>query len=125
MIEIIDRYSATGIPYPDENSCDECEGMGVVPCLSKEVNRYACESPKGCVLIIGQKEEDGSAVADDGYLFLQCPVCEGSRKSAQSFDLRSSHDMFCVCSYCIKIKGGIPDHFRSPPTTKGEQLNDH
>lgn len=79
-IEIVDRYSAIGIPSPDENSCDECEGMGVVPCQATELNKYACESPDGRVVVVGQKETSGAPMPDDGWLFLECPVCKGTRK---------------------------------------------
>jgi len=81
-VTFTDRYSATGTPYPDENSCDECEGMGITPCQATELNRYACESPNGEVTVIGQKEEDGTPMPDDGWLFVRCPVCNGSRKDA-------------------------------------------
>lgn len=79
-IEIVDRYSATGIPRPDANSCEECEGMGVYPTSEKELNKQACASPTGKLIIIGQKERDGSPMEDDGYLFVQCPYCNGTRK---------------------------------------------
>ncbi len=79
-IEISDRYSATGTPYPDENSCDRCEGMGLYPVQAQSLNEEACKSPTGRILVIGQKESDGTACKDDGFLFVQCPVCEGSRK---------------------------------------------
>jgi hypothetical protein len=78
-ITIVDRYSATGIPYPDENSCDECDAMGVLPCQVTELNEYACEAPESQVIVIGQKEKDGTAMPDDGWVFLRCPVCKGSR----------------------------------------------
>jgi hypothetical protein len=78
--EIVDRYSATGIAHPDENSCKECEGMGVLTCEATELNKYACESSDGRVVVIGQKEKDGTPVPDDGWLFLQCPICKGTRK---------------------------------------------
>ena len=80
-IEFSDRYSATGTPYPDENSCDECDGMGLLPCEAKELNKYACESLEGRVVVIGQRERDhGAPLPDDGWLFLECPVCKGTRK---------------------------------------------
>jgi len=81
---IEDRYTALGIPHPDENSCDECEGTGYVPCQASELNEYACNSPKGRVVVVGQKEKDGTAMSDDGWLFLLCPICEGTRMKAQS-----------------------------------------
>jgi hypothetical protein len=78
-LEIVDRYSATGTPYPTKDSCDECAAMGVLPCQVTELNKYACESPDGRVIVIGQKERDGTPMADDGWVFLQCPVCKGSK----------------------------------------------
>jgi len=79
-IIIEDRYSALGIPRPDKDSCDECDATGYIPIQASELNSYACNSPKGRVLVVGQKEEDGTPMPDDGWLFLQCPVCEGTRK---------------------------------------------
>lgn len=76
-----DRYSATGTPYPDADSCDECEGMGLFPCKATELNSLACESPDGHVVVIGQKEKDGKPMIDDGWLFVQCPYCKGTRKT--------------------------------------------
>ena len=80
-IEIVDRYSATGTPYPDDNSCDECEGMGMYPCQASELNKEACKY--GEVSVIGQKEKDGTPMADDGWLFLRCPVCDGTKIKAK------------------------------------------
>lgn len=82
-LEISDRYSATGTPYPDENSCDECEGMGVVPCQVAKLNAYAVQASDKRVTVIGQVEEDGTPMPDDGWVFLQCPVCKGSRKKPE------------------------------------------
>ena len=79
-IEIVDRYSATGTPYPDENSCDECEGMGLYPIKAKNLNKEACKSPTGLAIIVGQKEKDGSPMPDDGWLMVRCPICHGSKK---------------------------------------------
>lgn len=79
-IEFTDRYKATGIPYPDENSCNECEGMGLYPLQKERLNEKTCESPNGRLVIIGQKEKDGTPCREDEWVFVQCPVCEGSRK---------------------------------------------
>lgn len=79
-MEISDRYSATGIPRPDENSCDKCEGMGVIPKTKNGLNASACKSPTGRLLIIGQENEDGSPCEEDGWVFVQCPWCSGTRK---------------------------------------------
>lgn len=80
-IEIIDRYSATGTPYPDENSCDWCEGMGVSPLHKSEANKTAVEDgANGHLLIIGQTEQDGRPCEEDDYIFVRCPKCFGTRK---------------------------------------------
>lgn len=79
-ITFTDRYKATGTPYPDENSCDECEGMGIFPVQYADVNRCACEAPSGRLTIIGQKQEDGKPMPEDGWLFAECPACKGARK---------------------------------------------
>ena len=78
-----DRYSATGTPYPDENSCDECDGMGLYPCQAVDLNDEACKSPNGELVIIGQKEQDGTPMPNDGWLIVRCPVCKGTRKKAK------------------------------------------
>ena len=79
-IEITDRYKATGTPYPDENSCNECEGMGLYPEQKSKLNAEACKSPTGRLLIIGQKERDGSLMEEDEFVFVQCPFCNGTKK---------------------------------------------
>lgn len=79
-IEISDRYSATGTPYPDENSCDECEGMGLYPERKDNLNAEACKSPTGRLIIIGQKEDTGSPCEEDGFVFVECPICKGTKK---------------------------------------------
>ncbi len=77
-----DRYSATGTPYPDENSCDDCDGMGLYPCKVENLNGEACETEDNRLVIIGQKEADGSPMPHDGWLIVQCPTCKGTRKKA-------------------------------------------
>lgn len=77
--EFTDRYKATGTPYPDENSCDECEGMGLHPAKAEELNNLACSTPDGTITIIGQKEKDGSPMPYDGWLFVRCFACNGTR----------------------------------------------
>ena len=79
-IEITDRYKATGTPYPDENSCDECEGMGLYPVQAENINKEACKSPTGLAIIVGQKEKNGDPMPDDGWVLVRCPVCHGSKK---------------------------------------------
>ena len=82
-MEFTDRYQATGTPYPDETSCTECEGMGLYPVRASDLNMRAVESPTGGLLVIGQTEENGSPMEDDGWLIVQCPHCEGTKKKTQ------------------------------------------
>ena len=79
-VEITDRYKATGTPYPTADSCDPCDGMGIYPQSKDSLNAEACNSPKGRILIVGQKEKDGSPMPEDGWVFVQCPHCNGTRK---------------------------------------------
>lgn len=78
-IEFVDRYSATGTPYPDpETMClGQCEGMGVYPHqLGSEgetpEERAAWE--KLHITCLGKSEE-----ACDGWHFITCPDCNGTR----------------------------------------------
>jgi hypothetical protein len=73
-MEIVDRYSATGIPRPTKDSCDKCEGMGVNPEQKATLNEEALKSPTGTLLIIGQKNTE-----EDDWVFVQCPYCKGTR----------------------------------------------
>ena len=77
--EISDRYSATGTPRPDENSCDTCEGMGLYPEQKANLNLEAVKY--GRLIIIGQKDKDGTPEEEDEYVFVRCPVCFGTRKN--------------------------------------------
>lgn len=80
-IEIVDRYSATGTPRPDENSCDWCEGMGVSPLRKEVANETAVKEGANHKLIIcGQMEADDTPCDEDDYLFVLCPECFGTRK---------------------------------------------
>lgn len=72
--QFTDRYQATGTPYPDKNSCEECEGMGIYPVKKDTLNAEALKSPNGRLLIIGQKDTE-----EDDWVFVQCPYCNGTR----------------------------------------------
>ena len=78
--EITDRYKATGTPYPNKDSCDECDGMGLYPIQKNNLNKEACKSPTGRLLIIGQKEKDRTPMKEDQFVFVQCPFCGGTKK---------------------------------------------
>lgn len=79
-IEFVDRYSATGTPRPDENSCGWCEGMGVSPTQTATLNAEAVGARNGRLIIIGQKNDDDTPCEEDGYVFVRCPECFGTRK---------------------------------------------
>lgn len=80
-IEFVDRYSATGTPRPDESSCEWCEAMGVAPIQTSKANEYTVnEGANGRLIIIGQKELDDTPIKDDGFIFVMCPKCFGTRK---------------------------------------------
>ncbi len=82
-IEIVDRYSATGTPYPTKDSCDWCEGMGVSPIYKENLNKVAVDgSVNHRLIVIGQVEADNSACQDDEFIFVRCPWCLGTRKKS-------------------------------------------
>jgi hypothetical protein len=78
-----DRYSATGTPYPDENSCDDCDAMGVYPVKLELLNAEAHASEGHRLTIIGQEDRNGEPMPDDGWVIVQCPVCKGTRRKAE------------------------------------------
>lgn len=73
-IEIVasDRYSATGTPRPDVDTMCQgpCEGMGCVPIHADE------EDEAYRALWLAAEEKSPS---DDGYHFITCQTCKGSR----------------------------------------------
>jgi hypothetical protein len=86
-IEISDRYSATGIPRPDPGTVclGDCEGMGCVPVFVR-----IGKAPDGSAALITESETDPELVrrwqeaeakkpSDDGWHFVVCPACEGTR----------------------------------------------
>lgn len=81
-MEFTDRYEATRTPYPDPKTmCDgNCEGMGVYPENKAELNADACKAKGGRLIIIGQKEKNGTPCEEDNYVFVQCPDCKGTGK---------------------------------------------
>ena len=79
--ELHDRYSATGTPLPDPKTMckGQCEGMGLHPEPKSTLNEEAARAKGGRLMVVGQKEKDGSAVDDDPFVFVKCPDCCGSR----------------------------------------------
>lgn len=82
-MEFVDRYSATGTPYPDpETMClGPCEGMGVVPVVLQPVGevRPAPESDPALVAAFLAAVEAGAKPDELGYVMVTCPTCKGSR----------------------------------------------
>lgn len=72
IIEFSDRYTALGIPYPDPKTMclGQCEGTGFVPIHARE---------KDPVFVSLWKKAEEREPTDDGWHFVTCPACEGSR----------------------------------------------
>jgi hypothetical protein len=86
-IEFVDRYSATGTPYPHLlTACFECEGMGCYPVKDPRIEY----GPGELIPVEGkytrwelhqidlQIAENGPE--EDGWYFIKCPVCLGTCK---------------------------------------------
>jgi hypothetical protein len=76
-MEFTDRYQALGIPYPDpETVCKgDCEGTGYVPVAELETDP---------VLARLWQEAEEAEPSDDGWHFVICPTCNGTRLAARS-----------------------------------------
>lgn len=83
--EISDRYSATGTPRPDpETMClGQCEGMGWVPIHESNTDPRFRELwlKAEAAEPYAQRSEKG---ARDGYHFVVCPDCNGTRLRPKS-----------------------------------------
>ena len=81
-IEFHDRYSATGTPRPDPKTVcrGPCEGMGCVPVTLEREKRPGDPWHDKLVEAFRQAERDGQEPDDIGYIFVQCPACEGTGK---------------------------------------------
>lgn len=77
MIEITDRYTAVGLPYPDPKTVckGRCEGMGCWPCRDKENPQWKEDHAKP------------HTEACDGWHFVTCLDCGGSGKIRQESKL--------------------------------------
>ena len=86
-IEFSDRYSATGTPYPNsETVClGHCEGMGCVPVYMRPERApdgrmaLVMDSEKDPELVRLWQEAEAKSPADDGWHFVVCPACNGTR----------------------------------------------
>ena len=81
-----DRYSATGTPYPDDSSCNDCDGMGLYPCQAENIDQEALKTEDGTLTIIGQKDDDGP-MSFDGWFIVRCPTCKGTNKEPVAGEL--------------------------------------
>ena len=72
VIEVTSRYEAMGIPFPDPKTMclGQCEGTGVVPIPKDEMGE-----PWRSMWLEAEEEEP----ADDGWHFVVCPACKGTR----------------------------------------------
>ncbi len=74
-IEFTDRYQALGIPYPKSNICKgQCEGIGWVP-----VHKNTPNDEEGNWHDLWLEQEIKHP-EEDGYQFVICPRCKGTRK---------------------------------------------
>jgi hypothetical protein len=85
-VEFTDRYSGTGIPYPDPDTIciGQCEGMGCVPVFiynGIRIDEYAAliSDETNPELIKRWHEAEAVKPTDDGWHFVICPDCEGTR----------------------------------------------
>ncbi len=102
----MDRYEATGTPYPDEHSCEQCSGMGCYPIKLEPVMSYAdraawmkkdaeIRNPHFLFKVLLKHREwwfwKAQFVSlwvggirnwgqDDAWRFVTCPDCKGSRR---------------------------------------------
>ena len=75
--ELIDRYQALGIPYPDPATMckGQCEGTGYVP-----IERGDSSEPWRTLWA----EAEAKKPTDDNWHFVVCPNCNGTGKETTS-----------------------------------------
>ena len=86
-IQISDRYSLTGIPYPDPKTVckGQCEGMGCVPVFVEQphlptgLSLGTEEDPTLLALWYIEHQNAGEHICD-GWHFVKCPECDGTGK---------------------------------------------
>jgi hypothetical protein len=86
-VEFTDRYQALGLPYPDPATmCDsQCEGTGVVPVYMTPVRAARpdevrpIEEESDPRLIALWQQAEAREAATDGWHFVTCPDCNGTR----------------------------------------------
>lgn len=85
-VEFTDRYQALGIPYPDaETMClGMCEGTGYVPVKKDE------EDDKRLVEL--WEEQEKIEPSDDGWHFVLCPDCNGTRLRKGAENMKRKED---------------------------------
>lgn len=84
-IEFFDRYTALGIPRPDPATMCKgpCEGTGLVPVQRpRDGDLFVAPDPDAKMeeeLMRRWEEAESKNPSDDGWHFVTCPTCEGSR----------------------------------------------
>lgn len=82
-MEFTDRYQALGIPYPNpETMCQgQCEGTGYIPVYISKGNSSIepIEIENNSELIRLWQEAEAKHPTDDGWHFVVCPDCNGTR----------------------------------------------
>ena len=79
----MDRYEATGTPYPDPTTmCEgQCEGMGCYPVkMTDELTSYEAQE-------VARVIREGKMDLSDGYAFIKCEPCQGTGKRVESVSM--------------------------------------
>lgn len=83
-LNAVTRYGPAGSPLPDpETMClGQCEGLGYYPTTGKAAHNTAEEQKRwqeAHTAPNAHLDEHGNTQECDGWHFLKCPDCEGSR----------------------------------------------
>lgn len=90
MMEFTDRYQALGIPYPDpETCCHDCDGTGWRPIKGAHPDDPAAPTSDLCTdpaLLALWAAAEAVEHAEDGWHFVVCPTCSGTRLAPEQID---------------------------------------
>lgn len=92
-MEIVDRYSATGTPYPHPLTVcgGYCEGMGIYPQhdgITREGDVVPREKPTPEEQAVVARYIDENGEEDDGWYFIPCPKCNRTGRCGRWETLR-------------------------------------
>lgn len=116
-IEFTDRYGGRHVNWL--TAChDQCEAMGVVPVFVEPATRrpdaaYPGDSEADLRLLKLWQEAEAASPSDDGWHFVTCPTCHGSRKvgllkavsRVPRWLLKGAHFIRTAWSYPGPVKG--------------------